>query len=369
MKHRLRLASGTVLLGYLSREMMGKVFATAVIVVSLMEILALLEQVTEIMHRHLGLTGVLYYAVMRLPLLFCNAMPIAVLIGALLALVQMTTSNEIAIMRAAGLSTPGLIKLFLPTTIALGILCGLVNDQVTPRTEQALAQWWNVTTPGAIAEAHNYWVRSGNDLISIHFLGSGASVLGDVTVYHRDRQSLLQKVTTLDTARYVHGHWYGTPTRVLSVISPTRIDLLDVPPGQSIRLDWPDTLTPGYITQLTISFTQSISTMLDEEAGRLPSSQSPSFFLTEILGRIMLPLTFTVMLLLAVPVVYIPPRAGIRSWLPVWCLGAGLLFVVFQGLLRALGNAGTLPSLMAIFVGILIFILGVITVLLRIEER
>ncbi|BAK82461.1 LptF/LptG family permease [Komagataeibacter medellinensis] len=369
MKHRLRLASGTVLLGYLSREMMGKVFATAIIVVSLMEILALLEQVTEIMHRHLGMSGVLYYAVMRLPLLFCNAMPIAMLIGALLALMQMTTSNEIAIMRAAGLSTPGLIKLFLPTTIVLGILCGVVNDQVTPRTEQALAQWWNLTAPDALADPHNYWIRSGNDLISIHFLGNGGSVLKDVMVYHRDRQSLLQKVTTLDSARYVHGHWYGTPARVLDVVSPTRVDLLDIPPGQSTRLDWPITLTPGYITQLTTSFTQSISTMLAEENGSLPSSQSPSFFLTEILGRIMLPVTFTVMLLLAVPVVYIPPRAGIRSWLPVWCLGAGLLFVVFQGLLRALGNAGTLPSLMAIFVGILIFILGVITVLLRIEER
>ncbi|MCE2563093.1 LptF/LptG family permease [Komagataeibacter sp. FNDCF1] len=369
MKLRLRLASGTVLLGYLTREMMSKVFATAIIVVSLMEILALLEQVTEIMHRHMGMSGVLYYAVMRLPLLFCNAMPIAVLIGALLALVQLTTSNEIAIMRAAGLSTPGLIKLFLPSTIVLGILCGFVNDQITPRSEQALAQWWNATTPGMIAEWHNYWIRSGHDLISIHHLAGGGSFLRDVTIYHRDHQDLLKKVTTLDTVRYVHGRWYGTPSRMLSVVNPTRIDLLDTPPGQSVRLDWPDTMTPGYITQLTISFTQSTGTMLAEQNGSLPSSQSPSFFLTEILGRIMLPVTFTVMLLLAVPVVYIPPRAGIRSWLPVWCLGAGLLFVVFQGLLRALGNAGTLPSLMAIFVGILIFILGVITVLLRIEER
>ena len=369
MKRKLRLASGTVLLGYLSREMMGKVFATALIVVSLMEILALLEQGTEIMHRHLGLYGVFYYAVMRLPLLFCNAMPIAMLIGALLALMQMTTSNEIAIMRAAGLSTPGLIKLFLPTTIMLGLLCGLVNDQITPRTEQALAQWWNATMPDALDESHNYWIRSGNDLLNIHFMGNGATELKDVTVYHRDHESLLQKITTLDTVRYVHGHWYATPVRVLSVLSPTHVDQLDIQPGPSTRLDWPDTLTPGYITQLTTSFTQSIGTMLAEESGNLPSSQSPSFFLTEILGRIMLPVTFTVMLLLAVPVVYIPPRAGIRSWLPVWCLGAGLLFVVFQGLLRALGNAGTLPSLMAIFVGILIFILGVITVLLRIEER
>ncbi|AHI24865.1 LptF/LptG family permease [Komagataeibacter swingsii] len=369
MRLRLRLDNGTVLLGYLSRELLSKVFTTTIIVVALMEILALLEQVTEIMHRKLGLTGVLYYAVMHLPLLLGNAMPIAVLIGTLLTLLQLTTSNEISIMRAAGLSTPGLVKLLLPTTIALGVLCGIVDDQVTPRTELALAQWWNATAPNAAKNRHNYWIRSGNDLINIIYLSAGGTMLNTVTVYHRDQRSLLEKITTLADVHYIHGHWYGTPTHVLSVISPTRVDLLDTPPDQSVRLDWPASLTPGYIIQLTVSFTQSINTMLDEQRGALPSSQSPSFFLTEILGRIMLPVTFTVMLLLAVPVVYIPPRAGTRSWLPIWCLGAGLLFIVFQGLLRALGNAGTLPSLMAIFVGILIFILGVITVLLRIEER
>ncbi|GAN88170.1 LptF/LptG family permease [Komagataeibacter intermedius] len=369
MKFRLRLASGTVLLGYLSRELLSKVMTTTIIVVALMEILALLEQVTEIMHRHLGLTGVLYYAVMHMPLLFGNAMPIAVLIGTLLTLLQLTTSNEISIMRAAGLSTPGLIKLLLPTVIALGVLCGIVDDQITPRTEQALAQWWNATSPNAPNDWRNYWIRAHNDLININFLSAGGAMMKQVTVYHRDHRNLLQKVTTLADVHYIHGRWYGTPTRVLSVVSPTRVDLLDTPPGQSIRLDWPASLTPEYLIQLTVSYTQSINTMLEEQRGALPSSQSPSFFLTEILGRIMLPVTFTVMLLLAVPVVYIPPRAGTRSWLPIWCLGAGLLFIVFQGLLRALGNAGTLPSLMAIFVGILIFILGVITVLLRIEER
>lgn len=368
MKRRLRLASGTVLLGYLSRELLAKVFTTAIIVVALMEILALLEQVTEIMDRHLGLSGVLYYAVMHLPLLFGNAMPIAVLIGALLTLLQLTTSNEISIMRAAGLSTPGLIKLCLPTIIGLGVLCGVVNDQITPRSEQHLAEWWNASTPDAATTWHNYWLRTHDDLIRFNYLSHGGQVLGGVSVYHRDHQSLLQKVTTLSDVHYVHGHWYGTPTRVVSVISPTHVELLDTP-EQSVRLDWPDTLTPGYVMQITVSLTQSIGTMLAEQNDTTPSSQSPSFFITEILGRIMLPVTFAVMLLLAVPVVYIPPRAGTRSWLPIWCLGAGLLFVVFQGLLRALGNAGTLPSLMAIFVGILIFILGVITVLLRIEER
>lgn len=363
------LPGGRVLVGYLTRELLGKIFATAAVIIALMEVLALLEQVTEIMGRHLGLSGVLYYAVIRLPLLFGNAMPLAVLIGALITLLQLTISNEISILRAAGLSTPGLFRLFLPAILGLGVLCVVVDDQVVPRSEIAQARWWNATNPSPTGVSRDVWFRTGMTLVNIQGIAKGGRELHDVTLYRRDNNGQVEKVLHLPKVSYFINRWSGYPDHVLTVISPTRVEQLD--PGSDTRLvlDWPRTLTPDLVLQLALDTPQSILTMMQVLDNDFPSSQSPAFFMTEILGRIMLPLTFTVMLLLAIPVVYIPPRAGTRSWLPIWCLGAGLLFVVFQGLLRALGNAGTLPSLVAVFVGIVIFILGVVTVLLRIEER
>ncbi|MCE2576963.1 LptF/LptG family permease [Komagataeibacter sp. FNDCR1] len=366
---RTLLPGGSVLVGYLTRELLSKVFATAAVIIALMEVLALLEQVTEIMSRHLGLSGVLYYAVIRLPLLFGNAMPLAVLIGALITLVHLTSSNEISILRAAGLSTPGLFRLFMPAVLGLGLLCVAVDDQLVPRSEIAQARWWNSTNPSPNGVSRDVWFRTGMTLVNIGGVAHGGRELHDVTVYRREDDGSLQKVIHLPTVRYFINRWSGVPDHSLTVLSPTRVEQADNTDETRLVLDWPQALTPDVLLQLSENTPLSISTMLRVLRNEFPSSQSPAFFMTEILGRIMLPLTFTVMLLLAIPVVYIPPRAGTRSWLPVWCLGAGLVFVVFQGLLRALGNAGTLPSVVAVFVGIVIFILGVVTVLLRIEER
>ena len=366
---RALLPGGGVLVGYLTRELLSKTFATAAVIIALMELLALLEEVTEIMSRHLGLSGVLYYAVIRLPLLFGNAMPLAVLIGALITLVQLTSSNEISILRAAGLSTAGLFRLFMPAVLGLGILCVVVDDQVVPRSEVAQARWWNSTNPAPNGVTRDVWFRTGMTLVNVGGVAHGGRELHDVTVYRRDDEGGLQKVIHLPTVRYFINRWSGAPDHSLAVLSPTRVEQVDTQDDTRLTLDWPRALTPDVALQMSENTPLSITTMMRILHNVFPSSQSPAFFMTEILGRIMLPLTFTVMLLLAIPVVYIPPRAGTRSWLPVWCLGAGLVFVVFQGLLRALGNAGTLPSVVAVFVGIVIFILGVVTVLLRIEER
>ncbi|WP_408734879.1 LptF/LptG family permease [Asaia platycodi] len=39
---------------------------------------------------------------------------------------------------------------------------------------------------------------------------------------------------------------------------------------------------------------------------------------------------------------------GTRSLLPIAALAAGFGFIVLQGLIQALGNAGTLPALIAV---------------------
>jgi lipopolysaccharide export system permease protein len=134
-------------------------------------------------------------------------------------------------------------------------------------------------------------------------------------------------------------------------------------------LAWPTSLQPATMMRLSAgALPLSAHAMLSSLQGRLPSGQPPSYYLTGIVERLTLPLFFIVMISIALPVIYIPPRTGTRSMAPVWCLGAGLSFIVFQGLLRALGNAGTLPAFLAVGPGIAIFALGVGTVLLKMEE-
>ncbi|MBB2202973.1 LptF/LptG family permease [Gluconacetobacter tumulisoli] len=360
-------SSRGVLLRYLSRELVSRVLATGLILVALMEILALLEQLTPILDRHLGVGGVLYFLVLRSPLLLGSVFPLAVLIGALIMLVQMTTANEIAILRAAGLSTHALVRLLLPGVVGLGLVSAVIDDQVTPRAELALARWWNATDPHP-ESGRAFWFRAGTTLIDVGYIAGGGRIAGKLDLYRRDPSGRLTSIVHIGDARFVDGAWTGGDGRQLT-ISQATVDpgAFTAPPAEA---GWPSGLRPADLVRLSMdSPPLAASTMISILMDRAPSSQPPSYFRTALLERALLPLTFIVMLLLAVPVVYIPPRTGARSWLPVWCLGAGLLFIVFQGLMRALGNAGTLPALAATLPGIAIFAFAIGALMLRIEEK
>lgn len=357
-----------VLLGYLTRELLGRILTTAAILLALMEVLALLEQLTPILERHQGARGIAYYMLLHAPLLVGGTLPLAVLIGSLVLLIQMTTGSEIAILRAAGLTTAALTRLMLPAILALGVAGAVVDDQITPRAERALASWWNRTDPHP-ESGHGFWFRSGMTLADIGYVAQGGATVVHADLYQRDPNGRLLRTVHLNTLRYAHGTWTDDGGRSLEPTGATvRTATLTPAPAQSHG--WPAGLRPTDMIRLSMDTPPlSVATIIAILRGHAPASQPAAALRTALLARLLTPFSFAVMLLLALPVVYIPPRSGTRSWLPVWCLGAGLLFVVFQGMLRALGNAGTLPAPAATLPGIVIFTLAVCALVLRIEER
>nr|WP_277909548.1 LptF/LptG family permease [Acetobacter okinawensis] len=198
---KLQLTSRHVLLRYLSGALLTRVLFCCCVLVSLLEILALLEQTTPILQRHLGVMGILDYAAMRVPFLLSGALPLSTLIGALLMLTQMTLASEMAILRAAGLSTLGLYKYLVPATLLLGLAGVVLDDQITPLSEQALAAWWNRTDPSP-EDGHSFWFHDGTNLNRIGYVADGGNILGTVDVYVRNPEHMLSKILHAKTAHY-----------------------------------------------------------------------------------------------------------------------------------------------------------------------
>ena len=356
-----------VLLRYLSGALLFRVVFCCCVLVSLLEILALLEQTTPILQRHLGILGIINYACMRMPFLLSGALPLSTLIGALLMLTQMTLASEMAILRAAGLSTLGLYKYLVPATLLIGLAGVVLDDQVTPRSEQALAAWWNRTDPTP-QDGHSFWFHDGSNLTHIGHVADGGNMLGTVDVYLRDGDSMLNKTMHAQTAQYTGAHgWTLYDVEGLTIdLKDQKVDRLD----HQTNIPWNTTLTPRDFIRLSSGNAPlSTSTIIGMLRGQLASDSSPGFLKAGLMERFLRPASLLVLLLIAMPVIYIPPRTGTRSWLPVWCLGAGLLFIVVQGLLRAMGNAGLLPPPIATVPTLIIFTLGALTVLLRNETR
>nr|WP_294915318.1 LptF/LptG family permease [uncultured Neokomagataea sp.] len=356
----------TVLLRHLNRALLGRIMLCGAVLVSLLELLALLEKTTPILNRHLGIKGIVTFAVLHLPALSTEILPLAFLIGALFFLTQTALSSEMAALRAAGLSTVGLYRLLLPTVFIVGFGGMIAQYWVVPASEGALTLWWNKTAPAQNHDenAQPLWFRMGGTLIRIGDITESGRTLSNVTLYSRDAHGQLTRTQHATTLHYVNNHWVEEGNRSLILNTDHSAALrstggtlsLPIAPNVIIRLtqDQPF-LTPGQILAILHN-------------GAPASLPRPTYRMA-LFSPLILPIDMATMLLLALPVIYIPPRTGLRTPLPVYVLAAGLALVILQGLINALGNAGTLPAALAVMSGPLPGILLGITWVLRMEEK
>lgn len=354
-----------VLLRHISRMLTGRVVLCSLVLVSLLEILGLLEQTTPILSRHLGFQGILTYALLRLPGLIVQALPLSVMIGALFMLLQMSTHSEIASLRAAGLSTVALFGLMLPATLTLGASAIVLKETVNPRSELALARWWNKTAPDDADDSRSLWFHLGPDLVHAGAIKKGASVIAGLTMYHRKAGGELASVSEAESAHYEHDGWHGTHVKLMT-LHPTQV-MTDL---QDTALMMPPSVSPGRIIQLAEPYpvlsTWDIEKIIHYGA---PASLPKATYRMALYEPYILPLSLCAMLLLTLPVVYIPPRAGTRSLLPIASLGAGFGYIMLQGMIQALGNAGTLPAPLAIITAPVLALLLGGAWLLKMEEK
>lgn len=355
------------LVAYLSTKLLATIFGTALLLTTIMEALVLLDQLNSILERHLGTIGVLHYMMLRLPMLFSSILPLSTLIGSLIALTQLTLNNEITTLRSAGLSTFDLFIKLLPVPLILSGLCFIFYDQITPKTELDLAVWWNKSDPNP-QKGKEFYFYQNFDIISIGYLAYGGNKIVDLNIYKRKNFSHLESILTAKEANYCHRKWILSDAKILNLDHSLNLNFKKITINQP--LIWQTNLTPKILVRLSsVNIPQSLHTISHQLFNRYPLRTPTNSLKTKIWQRFFLPFTFIIMIIISLPVTFIPPRAGLKSWLPIYCLSCGLFFIIFQEVLNALGKAGTLPPPMAVIPSILIFLLAASAIILTIEEK
>ena len=326
---------------YVLRTVATRILGAALILMSILQILDLLDVTTDILDRGLGMAGVAYYAALRLPRLFEQVAPIAVLAGGLFAFSQLARESAVVAMRASGISGYRIVGMALPAVIAVMLLDALCGQVLAPRADPTLADWWRNTTPVAERKAPSpRTFRAGADLV----IGNDASADGrqitGLTIFRRDNKGILVEKVEASKARYQAGAWtLDTPvtTRFAGDLAQT---------STAASTSWPTALRPQDIQGL----------FGDDSALKNGGSDRPeSFYATHFQSAFASPFVSLVMLLLSAPVALANFRSGQGAVLLTAGLGAGLLFLVANGMLTALGESGALSPFLAVWAAPAIF--------------
>jgi len=346
---------------YLTRIMLVRTAAAAAALIALLQLIDLLERTSDILARG-GVLQIFHYMFLRLPFLFQQVAPFAVLAGAIFTFSQLARNSELVVMRITGLSLFQIFRRTLPVALAVAALDLVVTDQVTPRAEQSLAEWWAATAPGAARHAPApRWFRIGDDVVRVGSTSPNGEQLSRVSIYERNGDEALIRRMTAASATHEPGGW-RLHDAVVTDLGQARADVMTVG-----AMDWRTTLRPEDVARLFSTAYQITSgTAYRSLFGKGPVDKSPSQFQTRLYRTLAEGFAPIIMLLLALPAALGHTRSN-RTTPIIFGLGCGLLYLVADGLLTAMGETGVLPPLVAAWGAPVVFAAGAVSILLYAE--
>jgi lipopolysaccharide export system permease protein len=233
----------------------------------------------------------------------------------------------------------------------------LLTDQLTPRANRALADWLTSSKerkPNDIA----LWLRDGDHLVSIGKVEENGQRLVDVVIFKRDQDGNLTAQTKAADAVFDDGGWWLQKVQDLAVLpragSPTAL----------AREAWQTGILPDLVTDLAappnaLSIARLKRVLDHPEIGSRPMH----VYRTWLHKSFSLPLASIFMVALATASVRGLQRQGGTVLNALVGFGGAFLYFIADGVLQALGEAGTVPPALAAWLPLFILALTSVAVL------
>lgn len=350
---------------YITRLLTLRIVASLLAVAALLQLFDLLNNARQLLSRGGAISDLFTYATLRLPTTLEQAVPIAVLVGALATMFALTRSNEIVALRSAGMTIYRIFLICAPTTVAAAAVHFILIDVVTPVSERHFVDWrtrFESAGEGS-DEGKAIWLRSADAIMRISNIADGGRTLHGIKIVRLSDAGKITSWIDAELAQLTADGWMLSGARTTSIESGS-IALQE----QGYRR-WPSTLDPASIVELTSpAESRSVTQLRQILQGVWAGDSSPSYYLTRLYRTYAFPLASILMLLLALPATYMSRRRGDAGRGLGLGFGLGMGYLITEGLLAALGSAGALPPLLAVWSAPALFALIGASVVLNHEE-
>ena len=293
---------------YLGREIyfsIGLVFLALILLFSFLDLIHELNAMGQGQY-HLGY--VLLFVMLTIPGHVYELFPLAVLIGTIIALVQMAASSELTVFRSSGASiwqlVGALFKIALPL-VALSFICG---ELLAPPSER-LAQQLRMKAQNAQVTLKEFrsgvWVKDGRNFVNVKYVMPDTT-LSNINIYEFDDSYHLQSIINAKGANFIEdGRWQ------LQDVLETRFGK----DGTSIHTqpleEWHSALSPSIFSVLLVVPEQMSAWSLYQYAEHLRDNRQKSArYEIAMWDKLVYPFALLVMMLLALPFASYHQRAG-----------------------------------------------------------
>ena len=356
-----------ILTRYLAREIYAGI---ALVFGGLVLLFAFLDFVNELNNLGQGqyqLGYVLLYVALTIPGHIYELFPVAVLVGTILALVQMGANSELTVYRASGTSLTQMIVALMKIALPLVILSFVAGEFIAPPSER-MAQQLRLKArnlPLTLQEFRSgVWVKDEKSFVNVKNVMPDNS-LHDLSIYRFDDGYHLKSIINAKDANFIE------PSRwKLDGVLETRFEKLSTQVLSADTQEWRSALSPELLNVLLVVPEQMSASNLYQYASHLRDNhQQSARYEIAMWNKLIYPLAVLVMMILALPFAGHQHRSGGVSGKMFLGIVLGLSFHFFGRLLASLGSLNNWqPLLSASSMTVLYLLIGLL-MLWRTERR
>ena len=314
---------------YIGGQVMAAILVVLLLIVGFDVIAALVDQFGELRGGYTFANAMIYVG-LTIPGRINEYLPMAALVGSLVAMGALSSGSELIVMRASGISIGRLVWYASRPVLVLIVFSLAISEYVSPYTDQWAKSYKDLSRWGSdhsLASSDGLWHREGNRFIHMAVVQPGGVLYG-VTFFEFDSTLEMTRAVFADRAIYRGESWQMEDVRI------TRFGEQSVTSESMLTMNWQSGLTPSLLAYLALSPEDLSLSGLTRYARYLESQEldSGEYWLA-FWQKISHPLAVMSLVLIAMSFVFGPLRestAGYRVFIGVV---VGISFQFAQNLL------------------------------------
>ena len=294
----------------------------------------------------------LNYVLLTFPRHVYDLLPMTALMGSLIGLSVLASSNELVIMQAAGVKTGRIVWAVMKPAILVMITGLVLGEFVTPPLDlRAEVNKTVANSDEVVLSNFGNWQRDGNDFLHFNAI-EPEGVLHGVSIYSFNEDQVLTGNIIAQTARYQSNSW------LLEDVSRTLFTQTEEGLQSELQilpeLAWDVDLSPELLQLMIVdSGSLSISDLYFYARRFLEQGQDASAYQMNFWEKALQPLATAVLVLVAISFIFGPLREATMGSRVFTAVSFGILFIILQQLFSTVALVYQLNPFLAVLTPIL----------------
>ena len=314
---------------YLGRIILQYTLISMLILLGLFTFVSFLDQLGNLGKGNYTLVSAISFVVLTVPRMIYEIFPMAALLGTIVGLSFLANDSELIVMRASGVSMLQMVFAALKMGALFVIAAILVGELISPFSESK-AQRLKASALQQDIEQHTdfgLWMRDTATFVNIGEVLPDLTLLG-IKVFEFDPSNKLRTMVSAKRGFYRNDSWIIQDVNQTVIEEQGKATVLT-----TAAAEWESRVTPQILSVFLIKPDQLSFWQLNRYIKHLEDNQQKTdAYELAYWNKLMLPLSTAVMVILAIPFVFVNIRSG--------TMGRNLFVGIMLGLGFYVANKG-----------------------------